>query len=566
MSSKKFITQKHNKRTNLKQTLKKKQISGVGGAGSKSWERVRKFFGSKKKTSETIPTAMVANYTNISQPNTNTTFDNYLDGVVIKNENQQIIQNNYIITKSFPPEQQYFIDLSNKIKRLLPTQNTNEWEDCLDKCYNELHDLVIKEITTTAYMLRTISKCFIVPQKKKDPSATNSQTPQKHLEFVFTGELSSITGSWENDYNMFNIIVAGDDKSREIDLDNLPVANTELNPKGGRLIMGFGPSASGKTHCASLVIALMRLIKPDEFPDFFLTVDGGIFREQSLVYQTIISAANDLNIAGLSNLVSANFLTKGKTIFTSDIIKSTFRKYLAFQKAQGLVINLYVPETLGGCKAGFKSCQDKYQKYIELTGDTNWIGLMIYQHRTSCECPLTKDYKCTGTTESGKERETKEGKKYSSSAWDNSYTNGNQEINKASAHRFRIHNVGKHGGTYTIFEDLSEPKINIDSPELDTFFRNNNLVYIPDKVKYSDKCHSYSTDCKRKSTQKQVPRILTLKNVVKTVINAAAAGPQIKSQSHLKTEQSQAGQETAYTTEPKEEQEEEPDNEYESNV
>ena len=542
MSRKKLITQKHKQRTNLKWTVKKPKINSSGGAGGKFWDNLKNYLSSKKQDPIVGNTNINLNFNNISGPNTNTTFDNYLERVVIKNNDEQIIDNKNIIIKSFPPEKQYFNDLSNKVKNLLPTQNTNQWEDCLDKCYYELHDLVIKEITTTAYMLRTISKSFVVPQSKKDPSATNSQTPQKQIQFVFTSSIGHITGSWEKDYKMFNIFIAGEEQSREIDLDNLPAANELPNPKTGRLIMGFGPSASGKTYCASLVIELMRLINNNNFPDFFLTVDGGIFRKQSVVYQTIIRAATEMNIAGLSNLVSANFFAKEKTIFTSDIIKSAFRKYLAFQKTNGLVINLYVPETLGGCKAGIKSCQDKYKKYIELTGDTNWIGLMIYQHRTRCECPFTKDYKCTGTTESGKERETEEGKKYSSSAWDNSYTNGNHEINKALAHRFRIHNVGKHGGTYTIFEDLSVTKIS--SPELGNFLKNNNLVYISERVKYSDECHKYSTDCKHKHMLE--PRSLTIRT-------------QKKSPYDLNTAQSQVGQET-------EEEREEDNTNYESNV
>jgi hypothetical protein len=242
---------------------------------------------------------------------------------------------------------------------------------------------------------------------------------------------------------------------------------------------------------------------------------------------------------GFSNLVSTS--NPSLSIFDSNIVKRYINTYLQFLKTnKNIKINLYVPETLSGCLNTL--CKSVYGKYIQITGDTNWIGLMIYQHRTRCECPFTKDYKCTGTTESGKERETEEGKKYSSSAWDNSYTNGNHEINKALAHRFRIHNVGKHGGTYTIFEDLSVTKIS--SPELGNFLKNNNLVYISERVKYSDECHKYSTDCKHKHMLE--PRSLTIRT-------------QKKSPYDLNTAQSQVGQET-------EEEREEDNTNYESNV
>lgn len=511
----KHIILKKRSTKNRHQTLK----------GGKVWDTLkRKFF---LKAKQEVP------LTEPTTPMENDNYKTYMADVKIKinidpesialvvdelqdnTPHSQEIDNKNIINRSFK-DSNFFAELESNIKKLIYSNGTNEWEDCLEQCYEGLHSAVINEITSTAYMLRTITKCFVVPKIDEEEGKPETQKKkEKHIEFIFTGSnINNITGLWEKDYKLFDIKIFNPDEGT-IDLDNLSAAN---KPKTGRLIMGFGPSASGKTHCASLVIELMGLIEPTEFPDFFLTVDGGIFREQSVVYQTIVRVADQVGIAGLSNLVSASFFAKGKTIFTSDIIKSAFRKYLAHQRDNGFIINLYVPETLSKCKKGISSCQNKFEKYIDITGDTNWIGLMIYQHRTSCECPYTKDYKCTGTTESGKEREKQEGKKYSSGAWEWSYDNGNTAINYAPKYRFRIHNVGKHGGTHSIFEDLHENKINMDSEKLRKFFSGKKLVYFPDKVKNTDNCHEYSTECKHKTLP---PRRLT--TVVGTVVNVARA-------------------------------------------
>lgn len=528
--------------------LKKTTLKGGG------WSKVKKMLGLSSKN-------VASTQANITATNDYTKNNDYMNGVIIKiatgNQDNpyQILNNNKEIMRKSFPDPNFFIQLEENIKQLIPATDTNDWEDCLDRCYTETSHMVVKEIKSTAYMLRTITKSFVIPKENKK-SAAEAQNKKKNIEFILTSNVANITGIWEKDYKLFDIKISNDNEG-EIDLDNLAAAN---RPKTGRLIMGFGPSASGKTHCASLVIELLRLIEPNGFPDFFLTIDGGVFRQQSVVYQAIVAASNKSGIAGLSNLVSASFFAKGKTIFTSDIIKSEFRKYLAYQKEKGFIINLYVPETLGGCKKGFSSCRDKYSKYIDMTGDNNWIGLMIYQHRTSCECPYTKDYKCTGTTESGREREKDEGKKYSSSAWNLSYDNGNAAIIEAPKYRFRIHNVGKHGGIYSLFEDLCDEKINVSSIRLQELFEENKITYIAGKVKTDDNCYQYSTECVHKSRP-----IRTMKSAttILRAVNAFKKKPLIKSPSNVIKEPSEGTNEPTVAKEPKVSEE---DNEYESNV
>jgi hypothetical protein len=64
------------------------------------------------------------------------------------------------------------------------------------------------------------------------------------------------------------------------------------------------------------------------FPKFFLTIDGGVYREQSYIYQKIIEICKQNNIAGLSNLVSASIFTTLKTIFNGSIIKKNMKNLL----------------------------------------------------------------------------------------------------------------------------------------------------------------------------------------------------------------------------------------------
>ena len=322
--------------------------------------------------------------------------------------------------------------------------NKKKWVKCYDnksnKCYTLCHNYVEKEIKSTAYMLRIIASSVI-------GIGNVSETLQIEIS---RSDFDNLTGIWANDSDKFKLSW-----------------NVPLPPTSARLIMGFGPSASGKTHCAKKVIELMTSVKPD-FPTVFITVDGGIFREQSQIYQAIINTviasadAKGNHLAGIINLVPEDALT-ANGIFKAGEIKKPFKKFLLAQMIRGFKASLYVPETLGWCGAlGKGDCIGKYKDYIKITGDNNWIGLMIYQDETHSKCPYKKEYECKGTTESGKDREMTEGKKYSSVAWGNSYENGITSIKTAPTYRFIIHNSGRIG-IRSIINDLTNPPIMDDS-------------------------------------------------------------------------------------------------------
>jgi hypothetical protein len=196
--------------------------------------------------------------------------------------------------------------------------------------------------------------------------------------------------------------------------------------------------------------------------------------------------------------MSANITDKFRgvqSIFETDSIKKVINDYL-FQQTNrpddNFVVSLYVPDTLTYCGIP-TNCIPKLQKYIDITGDNNWIGLMIYQHKTGGDgCPLKEEYKCVGCTESGKKREKTEGKKYSSDAWKYSYDHGLQTIQKAPNFRFVFHNGGGLGRP-SIFEDLSEPKIPYDTNEdIQNFFTDKNIIYINGELtKNNEKCNKY---------------------------------------------------------------------------
>lgn len=421
---------------------------------------------SPTKPSPTSPSIPVQ----INKINLEDVYNEYLGGVLFGEEKENEIKD-VIMKKSFGSNT-YFTNLFEKIKSVLPPkEKKKKWVDCVKDCFSQTHDNVLLEIGSTAYMLRVLTKSVVGDIK-------NNQ-----ITFVFSLEnKEKITGLWEKDKDYFKMKILIKDGSRK-------------NCKG-RLIMGFGPSASGKTYCANKVIELMSSID-SEFPKFFMTVDGGVFREESLVYQTIIKAISEKGeYDGFKNLVSASALSSQKSIFESNIIKKTMKNYLREQKEkEKFVVCLYVPETLGGCVRKV-NCAKSYEDYIDITGDKDWIGLMIFQHRKHKECPYKEKYKCKGTTESGVLREITEGKKYSSGAWENSYLNGNESIDQALTYRFRIHNSGRRDGI-TIFEDVSPNKIDMDDKKVSTFFKESNWQYVSGKVKYSSDCEEYSNKCSK---------------------------------------------------------------------
>lgn len=370
-----------------------------------------------------------------------------------------------IMIKSFPYENGnfigYFDNLRNDIKDKLPEPATTkeyekkQWLTCSNVCYNITSKAILNEIKSTAYMLRVLSNSLISYNKCNQKLYISYENTNENGE---PGNL--LTGNWEYDSKHFTItkIGKGDDTN-------------------SRLIMGLGPSASGKTYWARNVIELLNQNISD-FPSTFFTIDGGDYRSLSYVYQIIIESAKNKGLGGIDNLVLPGISMTKKTIFDSNVVKKDIIKYLNNSKTKNskLYISLYVPETVGDCgKYRPKSCDSKIKGYVELTQDKNWVALMIYQHKNGDDCPYDLQFQCIGTNYSGKSRESEEGKKYSDSAYQHSMNQGLIEISKAPNMKFIIHNSGgkkyKNQLNKSIMMDMS----------VTTPFDNNNIQNIQDK-------------------------------------------------------------------------------------
>ena len=217
--------------------------------------------------------------------------------------------------------------------KIYEDNNNRNWKKCENECFKFWKELVKKEIESTAYMLRLIVNSIL---KNED-----------NISVTFEVQ-ADLTGLWVDDYPKLKMVIT-DATERQ---------------KTKRTILGFGPSSSGKTYWAEQIIKLFG----ENFPKVFLSIDGGLMREQSIVYQMIINQNKFRNVEGFSNLVTAG-LGLTESIFLSNTIKKQLLNFLAIQPTENK-ISVYVPETLGDCDIPLLGdCSKKYKKYIDLTGD-----------------------------------------------------------------------------------------------------------------------------------------------------------------------------------------------------
>lgn len=298
------------------------------------------------------------------------------------------------------------------------------WVSCYGKCDAIVRALIAAELNSTAYMLRALVASVLTVEKGNA------------IQFAITEPL---TGVWEIDHHVLQIVRLGD-------------------PVPGRLIMGFGPSASGKTYWAKSLLTLFSSAD-STFPKTLLTIDGGIYREVSLVYKAVVEEAARICVIGFDNLVLSG-LSYRTSLFASDDVK---RRVLRFLTKQSIPISLYVPETLGDCGWVLsKKCSSKYANYITITGDKRWIGLLIWQHVTGAACDQEGARRCVGCTESGRKREAMEGKKYSNAAYGHSMQEGEREFRLAPGGQYNIHNGGGPGRVsllqdFTVYTAATQP-------------------------------------------------------------------------------------------------------------
>ncbi len=400
---------------------------------------------------------------------------NYLDNVIVimsNGEEKDLNLEHSIRDQILNPDVMNLTNAENKINKIIDqvtdkkeggiATGTAKWIYCEKACVKAILPEIKREIESTAFMLRVLANSVI------------DTTEGEEVEHDSESEFDTTEGEVEHDSES-EIHIGGNShkgrlplKFRYVNPENKPLTSVwdtdkeffkleQLDPESNssRLIMGLGPSAAGKTFWARNVIKLMRKTDP-KFPRSFLSVDGGLVRELSFVYQDIIrSLAKHEKINGFNNLVSSGWDPFHKSLFKAGHVKSAIKEYLESQKSVSgnLPVSVYVPETLGSpLSDGFKK---GVEKYVQITGDNNWIGLYIWQGRTPQEdAAWVKQFKeknpelmhenieALSTTESGKGRELTEGKKYSSGAYNYSKKHGYKAIKQAPGARIDIHNSG----------------------------------------------------------------------------------------------------------------------------
>jgi hypothetical protein len=369
--------------------------------------------------------------------------------------------------------------------------DVKQWISCPSDAWKILYDPIQREIKSTAYILRAFTKSYITT------AVNTTNTPP--IWFQFTGTvfdiLYNITGEWSKDSQFFRL--------------NL----TSVMRSTPRLIIAAGPSSAGKTFTGKNIISLLST--DPEFPNTFLTIDGGLYREMSYIYQLIIKYLEKYtNLAGFTNLVdpggpitgTKKTLGSAVSLFDSDIIKRIATNYLlsitdtSDPESKNKKISLYVPETFGFC--GSLDCSNKYEKYIEISGDdVGWSCILFWQHKygywtdetllahinakdssgklkmsqpeidiwtnnasewiSKHDCDFPDGYRCAGVIESGTLREQREGKKYSSGSWSNAMTNGRIVMHSAPGFALEFHNTGGLQGSMSTITDYSS--VNIQS-------------------------------------------------------------------------------------------------------
>ena len=287
--------------------------------------------------------------------------------------------------------------------------NFVEWMKCDKKKHCDsaaLHYLWRIERESTIYMLRILNMGYI--SKKDDtsrPLIINFDLSHGSLTSTSTVRNATLTGIWSEDYH--NV--------------KLALATTE---GAITFVLASGPTGAGKTFMGEKICEKLDLPP-------MISIDGGIYRDCSIVYQIIKHVLKMKGWAGMRNLVFTTTLEKIHSvprllriswtkffegIFDTEKVKNLVSQYLHNQKRLYRInFPIYVPDTLS-----FTPSMNDYKDFLELTGYSgkntdrmNIVNAVIYQHWEGGEkCPLKPQNKCVGCLASGQEREIREGKKY----------------------------------------------------------------------------------------------------------------------------------------------------------
>ena len=350
------------------------------------------------------------------------------------------------------------------------TAGKSGWIQCKGVCFRVLKKYAVKELKSTAFILRLLAKSMIDITKTEEDIKRGDDGKEVTVIYDGKSDFSEITGKWMKD-------------KKHGDITHFTIDIAEKTP---RLVMALGPSSAGKTFSGKTVMKMIKQAKSD-FPTKFLSIDGGIYREESIVYQTILESMCE-SVTGFADLVSPNKWEELKhgTIFSAGTAK---KEIAAWLKSKDIKLSLYIPETLGAPDTVASRPFDKIKKYIKITKDSNWIGLLIWQHlndaeiskkkenkigRWSVMCNFPEEQKCKGTVPLGRNREKGEGKMYDHAAWLNSMKNACKMIDVARGLKAAVHNSGQPGKKSTIKEYPLDDGSYVFTKQL---VERNNMVY-----------------------------------------------------------------------------------------
>lgn len=362
----------------------------------------------------------------------------------------------------------YYAKKINKMGQDNQINLKNGWGDCLEGCFDLCSEAVSEELDHVQYYINVIRNGFGKYGKRVQfSSVTDSSWSKEKGKFMITG----LRGSRGDRYR-------GGGWSGGRDMD---------------IVLLSGPSASGKSFWVKeeLLGSLFSELYPK---DTFFTIDGGSYREMCVMYQIInllatspynseitMDMLHDTGIPDKSLLYKLSKLDlrgwggqgilnlnptrkrdyaarkvkqiKSKAIFDSETVKDTIKDILQKSSSRAK-FSLVVPDTLT------TSIKDTFfDDWWELSNSQSKLTkavVHIYQHYSQSASenrarPHTIQTKrgpircCKTTLQSGIERETREGKKYTSSSkvWMKSQKRGLQQCLdalKESGYCMIIHN------------------------------------------------------------------------------------------------------------------------------
>ena len=305
-------------------------------------------------------------------------------------------------------------DIYDMVWNAIPSNPKNtegnflEWMKCDKKKHCDsaaLHYLWRIERESTIYMLRILNMGYISKDDTR-PLIINFVLNNDSLTSVRDAMLSGI---WSEDNHNVKLALA---------------------TAGGTItfVLASGPTGAGKTFMGEKICEKLDLPP-------MISIDGGIYRDCSIVYQIINHVLHEKGWAGMRNLVFTSTLEKIHSvprllriswtkffngIFDTEKVKNLVYQYLHDQRTAvtpRINFPIYVPDTLS-----FTPSMNDYKDFLELTGynrsgsneGMNIVNAMIYQHwEGGKKCPLPDSRnKCVGCLASGQAREIREGKKY----------------------------------------------------------------------------------------------------------------------------------------------------------